>query len=133
MKHSVFFLSFLLSSVLLSCSALTRTTPSQTTGTPSSTVQTASNVVSKIDNLLDLYEQYVGRYITAYRNFRNGDQLTKLSAASEAAQLLNNANGVNSQLEGLKNQMSSSQVARWGNLASQLAQTVKNFQTESGK
>ena len=123
-----------LSAALVSCGSLTNSTSSQATAsTAASVAQKTSNALTKIDNLLDLYDQYVGKYIAAYKAFRSDDPLTKLSAATEAAQLLKDATNVGNQLEGLKNQMSNSQVSRWTNLASQLATAVKDFQTESGK
>ncbi len=134
MKKQAVILLVVLAAALVSCGSMTNATSSQTTtGKAAAVAEKTSNVLTKIDNLLDMYDQYVGKYIAAYKAFRSDDPLTKLSAATEAAQLLKDANNIGTQLEGLKNQMSNSQVSRWTNLASQLATAVKDFQAESGK
>ena len=123
---------------MMACSSLSKTTAStastgSTSAVASQAVTAASNVASKIDNLLDLYDQYIGKYIDAYKALRNGDPLTKISAATQAAQLLQDANGVGSQLESLKSSMSSDQVSRWTSLAQQLAQAVSDTKAEMSK
>ena len=133
MKKLQFLILAVLAGSMLSCSALKSSTSTATSTAATQTATAVSNVANKIDNLLDLYDQYIGKYIDAYKALRSGDPLTKISAATQAAQLLQDANGVGSQLEQLKSSMSSSQVSRWTNLASQLAQAVSDTKAELGK
>lgn len=123
---------------MMACSSLSKTTASSassaaTTSVTNQAVAAASNVATKIDNLLNLYDQYIGKYIDAYKALRSGDPLTKISAATQAAQLLQDANGVGSQLESLKSSMSSNQVSRWTSLAQQLAKAVSDTKAEMSK
>ena len=111
-----------------SCGSQKSTVVDTTTQASSTALQSTSNVITKIDNLLDLYEQYIGKYITAYKKLRSGDALTQAAAIAETTQLLQNANSVGEQLNGLKDQMTQPQVTRWGTLAAQLGQAVKDFQ-----
>lgn len=75
------------------------------------------------DELLDSYEQYVDDYIVLLKKAKNGD----LSAISEYASVLQDANELNSKIERAKSDLSSSQMERYNKISMKLAKAAQQM------
>ncbi len=84
----------------------------------------SSSGSSDWDELLDSYEQYVDDYIALLKKAKNGD----MSAISEYASVLQDANDLNSKIERAKSDLSSSQMARYNKISMKLAKAAQQIQ-----
>jgi len=75
------------------------------------------------DELLDSYERYVNDYIALSKKAQRGD----VSALSEYASVLQDANDLNEKLQGAKSDMSTSQLARYNKITMKLANAASNM------
>lgn len=76
------------------------------------------------DALLDSYEQYVDKYISLMKKAANGD----MSALTEYPALLEKAQEVSERMEDAKDEMSSSQMARYMKITNKMANAAQNMQ-----
>lgn len=84
----------------------------------------SSSGSSDWDELLDSYEQYVDDYIALLKKAKNGD----MSAISEYASVLQDANDLNSKIGRAKSDLSSSQLARYNKISMKLAKAAQQIQ-----
>ena len=75
------------------------------------------------DELLDSYERYVNDYIALAKKAKNGD----MSALSEYASVLQDANDLSEKIQGAKSEMSTSQIARYNKISIKLANAAQNM------
>ncbi len=73
------------------------------------------------DEILDSYERYVDDYITLFRKAKNGD----MSAITEYASLLEEANTLSEKLQNAKDGLSNSQLSRYNKITMKMAQAAQ--------
>lgn len=76
---------------------------------------------SEWDQVLDSYEKYIDQYAKLYKKAQAGD----MSAMTEYASMLEEANDLSSKLNGAKSDMSTAQIARFTKLQSKLISAVQ--------
>ena len=89
----------------------------------SSSDMSSSSGSTDWDELLDSYERYVDDYIALAKKAQNGD----MSALSEYASVLQDANDLSEKIQGAKSEMSTSQVARYNKISIKLANAAQNL------
>lgn len=89
----------------------------------SSSDMSSSSGSTDWDELLDSYERYVDDYIALAKKARNGD----MSALSEYASVLQDANDLSEKIQGAKSEMSTSQIARYNKISIKLANAAQNM------
>lgn len=72
------------------------------------------------DNVLKSYENFVNKYVAAYKKMKEGDT----TAALEMAKLLKEAQKLQKQLDGASGEMTPAQLARYAKIAKKLASAM---------